>query len=437
MIKPKICSFFSVGVLLASTAAAQVLQSPARSARDVSERTKQGLTVEGNLLGGYEDNLVPPTGGDALAPHPSGYTGFSDATLTYTIGNMTRSLEAGGGAYMTTYRNIGVGPRYGGDQRLRGRTALGRRTELTASQELRYAPQFSLGLFGAVQPDLGQSNTENVTNSLGDGGSWTTAASASVVRQLTRRSSLDGGYSFGRQRYVDDSGFDSRTQSGTLGYKHAFGRAAGLRAVYQYRDGEFEELRRGFVPIVTHTADLGFTYQRRLSLTREMSFSAGGGAGHVETTERLGGAPAEYWTPSAFGTARLDVGRSWSLSGDYRRSTTVLQGATAEPYAADTAQISVGGDLQRWLETVFTVGYGSGVSGQSSQDLLEGRYDAYTAGMQMRFRLPAGWSSIVSFTHFDYRLNAVASRLLDAASDVQRNTVRVGLGWKLPLYTAK
>jgi hypothetical protein len=168
-----------------------------------------------------------------------------------------------------------------------------------------------------------------------------------------------------------------------------------------------------------------------------MSFSAGGGAGHVETTERLGGAPAEYWTPSAFGTARLDVGRSWSLSGDYRRSTTVLQGATAEPYAADTAQISVGGDLQRWLETVFTVGYGSGVSGQSSQDLLEGRYDAYTAGMQMRFRLPAGWSSIVSFTHFDYRLNAVASRLLDAASDVQRNTVRVGLGWKLPLYTAK
>jgi hypothetical protein len=99
--------------------------------------------------------------------------------------------------------------------------------------------------------------------------------------------------------------------------------------------------------------------------------------------------------------------------------------------------MSVGGDARKWLESVFSVGYGRGASGQSSQDRLEGRYDSYTAGVQARFRLPSGWSSIVSFTHFEYRLNALASLSLGLAHNVQRNTVRVGLAWAVPLYNTK
>jgi hypothetical protein len=389
------------------------------------------------VLGGYEDNLVPPTGGDSLVPYPSGYTGFSDATLTYSIGNSVRSLNASGGGYLSTYRNVGVGPRYGGHQRVGGRTFLGRRTELTANQELRYSPQFSFGLFGPVQPDLGQSNTENVTNSITDGGSWTTSASASIEHQLTRRTRIDGQYAFGKQRYVDGSGFDSRSQSGTLGYKHAFGRTASVRATYQHTDGEFEEDRRGLVPVVTRTADLGFIYERRLSPTRAVSLSAGGGPSYVTTVERVGGGPAEYWTPAVSGVARFDLGRSWSVSGDYRRSTTVVQGSTPEPYAAHTAQMSVGGDLQRWLESVVTIGYGRGVSGQASEDILEGRYESYTAGVQARFRLASGWSSVVSFNHFEYDLNAAASVLLGASNHLTRNTFRIGVAWTVPLVTSK
>ena len=279
----RIVSFVCAFVMAASAAAAQVVQPPARSTtRDSSDGTRQELTLQGNLLGGYEDNLSPPGGGEALAPHPSGYTGFGDATLRYSVGNARRSLEASGGGYMNTYSNLGIGPSYGGEEQLSARTTLGRLTQVALSQQVRYAPNFSLGLFGAVQPDLGRSNSENPTNALTESRSWTTAASASVAHQWTRRTSMDAAYAFSRQTYVDRGGFDSLNHSGTLGYRHSFGRSAGVRATYQHSDGEFEQAQGGVVPILTRGADVGFSYQRRLSATREMSFS--GEAGRVMLT---------------------------------------------------------------------------------------------------------------------------------------------------------
>jgi len=47
----------------------------------------------------------------------------------------------------------------------------------------------------------------------------------------------------------------------------------------------------------------------------------------------------------------------------------------------------------------------------------------------------AGWSSVVSFTHYQYQLNEVASQLLGVSRELHRNAVRVGLSWSLPLYS--
>jgi hypothetical protein len=427
------CTFW----LAASAATAQVVRPPARSAARPSGRTEQALTLQGNVLGGYEDNLVPPGGGDVLAQHPSGYTGFSDAALLYSIGNPMRSLEASTGGYMNTYSNIGLGAAYGGEQRLRARTNLGRRTEVAFNQDLRYAPDFSLGLFGAVQPDSGRSNTENPTNALTRGGSWTTGASGSVVRRWSRRASMDAGYTFGRVTYVHGDGFDSVNHSGSVGAAYSIGRWAGIRATYQHGNGRFEQVQGPVVPILTRSADVGYTYARRLSPSRQVSFYAGSGATHVDTVERQNGQPSRYWTPSGYGAVRVDVARSWTLGGDYRLSTTPLQGNTPEPFTAHTAQASLGGNVRPWLQSVFTVGFANGVSGAKTLERAPGTYDTYTGTVQFRLRLRGGWSSIVSLTRFHYRLNEAASQSLGVSRELNRSAVRAGLAWSLPLYSTK
>ena len=181
-------------------------------------RTQQELTLQGSLLGGYDDNLSSPGGGEALGPHPSGYIGFGDATLRYWVGKDARSMEVSGRAYMNTYRNVGVGPSYGGEQRLRVRTTLGRRTRVEVRAKPALYAVFFLGLFGATQRDVGAENPDrNPTNALTESGSWATDASASLSRQWTRATSMDVGYTFSKQTFVNGVGADSRTQVGSIG----------------------------------------------------------------------------------------------------------------------------------------------------------------------------------------------------------------------------
>ena len=430
-------------MVLASTAAAQVLEPPprphgglfgGRPAPD-PKRTHQELTLEGSLLGGYDDNVAPPTGGDAVTLHPSGYIGFGDGRVRYWIGKDARSMELSGRAYMNTYRNAGVGPSYGGEQRVRVRTALGRRTQLEAAQDLGYVPYISLGLFGAAQRDAGAQNPErHPTEALTESGSWMKGGSASLVRKWGRRTSTNVGYVFSTQTYVNSVRFDSRMHLGSIGLDQSIGRTATIRATYQHSDNEFNHQDGRTFPLLNRTIDLGFHYQRRLSRTRQLSFSGGAGVTYVDTVEQSTKAPLQFWRPSGYGTVHLDVGRAWSLAGDYKQSISVLQGVAPEAFVTRAGIISAGGLLRPWLESVFTAGYSNGLAGERGSDRFPGSYDGYTGTAQLRVRLTRWWSSVVSFNRFQYRLNPEASHSLGVAPELHRNGVRVGFAWLLPLY---
>jgi hypothetical protein len=241
-------------------------------------------------------------------------------------------------------------------------------------------------------------------------------------------------YLFGKQTYTHGIGFDSKTQAGSIGLNQSIGRAVAIRATYQHSDNEFILLDRGRQPLLTRTVNLGLQYQRHMSRTRQISFSGDAGAMDVDTVAPLTRRPVHFWGPSGAGTVRLDVGRSWRLAGDYRRSISVLQGVAPEAFVADAAIISAGGLLQRWLETVFTAGYSNGLAGQRTSDGAQGRFDGYSGTLQLRFRLTSSWSSVVSVNHFQYRLNAAASQSLGVSPAMQRNSVRVGFAWSLPLF---
>src|ERR1700722_9739023 len=65
----------------AHAAGAQIFQPPPRSgvgAPPALNGAQQQLTVQTDVLGGYDDNLAGPAGGAPFASHPSGYVGFGE-----------------------------------------------------------------------------------------------------------------------------------------------------------------------------------------------------------------------------------------------------------------------------------------------------------------------------------------------------------------------
>jgi hypothetical protein len=436
----RVCFGTIVVLSVPGLASAQVLQPPPRPSEQAPDRnrTRQELTLQGSVLGGYDDNLSFPSSGGVLGPRPSGYIGFGDSTLRYWVGKDARSMEVSARAYMNRTEDVAVGPSYGGEQRLRVRTTLGRRTQVEATQELRYAPYFSLGFFGGTQGSVGAEDLDrNPTNALTESGSWTSDASVSLSRQWTRATKMDLGLLFSKQTYVGGGGFDSQIHGGSIGFERSITRSAGIRVAYHRSDSGFIQQNGSGLPNLTnHRAELGLQYQRRLSRSRQISFAGGAGALYVDSVDVTSREPLEYWAPSGYGNLSLTVGRSWSVGADYRRSTTVLQGTAPHVFVNDVGTISAGGWLQPWLETVFTAGYSNGVSGERTSDRAPGsprNYGAYAGTVQLRFQLSRWWSSVVSVKRFQYRLNPEMSHSLGVTSQMHGNAVRVGFAWALPL----
>jgi hypothetical protein len=429
--------------LAASPAASQVLEPPPRAYRGLfgggpppdPARTRQEFTVAGNLLGGYDDNLVPPSVGNILEPYPSGYTGFWDAGVRYWLGRDLRSLELKGRGFMNTYRNVGIGANYGGEQSIRARTTLGRRTELEVAEDFRYEPFFTLGLFGPIQGfDLSGTPDVNPTNAISERRSKSLYASTSVGHRWTRKTRTDFSVSFNKTTF-DGIAFDRQALAGAVSFEHSIGRTLGVVAAYRPSNSNFIDEPGGELPVISHTLDVGLNYRRRFTRTRALTWSFGAGPqrltiGDAGSRVRID----DYWASSGYATMRWDIGRSWSVAGDYRRSVSVLEGVSPDPFLSNVALVTAGGFPRRWLESVFTVGYSNGETPRRIDVAsLPGKYDGVAATAQARIRLSRFWSALLSFNHYQYYLNAFASESLRVAPELHRNAVRVGITWSLPL----
>jgi hypothetical protein len=86
------------------------------------------------------------------------------------------------------------------------------------------------------------------------------------------------------------------------------------------------------------------------------------------------------------------------------------------------------------VESVVSFGYSNGQTGESADQTAVGQYDGLTSAVQFRFLLMRGWSAIAGYNHYQYLLNAAARASLQVAPELQRNSLRVGLSWTLPLY---
>ena len=429
-------------MLCVTAAEAQVIGPPRRvfQRQPDTGRLRQELTLETDLLGGRDDNLSPQSGQEFL-PQPSGYTGYAVSRVRYFVGRRTRSFEARGGGFVNSFRNVGVKPSYGGDLELQGQTELGRRTELRASQSVRSNPYFGLGAFSALQPTVPDTVgletggfDSGPTRRLSEIRSLALDTSASVRREWTARATTEFRYGFNDTTYHGDLLFDSRRHAGEFIYDQAIGRYAGLETSYRYSDVAFiDDFDASPVPTTDQTLHVGFRYGRDLTRTRRVEVGAGVGPTYTDTLDQGTRLPRQFWAPSGYGRARIDLSRDWTLNANYLRSVTVLYGATPEAFLADAASISLGGSLVDRIGAVLSGAYSNGQGGVIPEVTGPGRFYSYTLSGQMSFLVTEWWSALVNYTHYRYTLNTVASQTLGVPSNLNRNTMYVGFSLRVPL----
>jgi hypothetical protein len=418
----------------ASPVNGQILERPERASRPPA-RTSQELRLALNSLGGYDNPALRESGGlDVLTLQEPGYTGFADAALRYARTREGRSFELGGRAYLNSFGNVGLKPSYGGDLHSRVKLALGRRHELNLSAAGSSDPLHTLGAFGSLRGDVGPGVTPDANSANGSSTRRSQGydASATLVSHWSPRNTLSSTYRRNARDFRDDIG-DSGGHSWGLDFTRSIGRRSGLRAAYRGSASETRDLDGLFVPMNDHAAELGYQQERQVSRTRRWSFSFGAGATHVETLRHLTHEPWVYVVPSGYGSTRIDIGRSWNVSADYRRSVTVLEGLTAASFVTDAALLRTGGFVGPRAELVFSTGYANGAT--AAADSFD-TFDSYTASAQLRLIITGSLSAVVSQSYYTYALNGALNLPVGFPRQLDRNSVRVGLTFDLPLYAS-
>jgi hypothetical protein len=399
-----------------------------------------------NSLGGYDDNpIVEGTGGtgvDLLTPRDPGYTGFADAALRFFRQREGHLFEASGRGYVNAFRNVGLKPGYGGDVQARMARPLGRRNGLELSAGVRSDSFYSLGGFSSLRADLGQSQLPdaNPTNGSYARRSLGSDASIAFVGRWSARDTVNAGYRFNWREFRDHVG-DATGHVGFLDYTHNFGRRSGSRISYRRSESEYRDRRTDAElnqivdvvrPVTEDSAELGYQHETAVSRTRSLLFAFGAGATHVQTIAQQSRDRLVYTLPSGYGSTRLDIGRSWSVQADYRRGLSILEGISVQQFVTDAAMIRVGGSAGSRSEIVFAGGYSSGGAAPGSDGSLE----SYTAVTQFKFRVTGSWYLLASHAYYSYRLLGVEDLPSGFLNRLDRNAIRIGMTWELPLYSS-
>jgi len=135
--------------------------------------------------------------------------------------------------------------------------------------------------------------------------------------------------------------------------------------------------------------------------------------------------------PSGHGTVRMDVGRTWAVSGDYRRSASALPGVSLETFSTDAMNLRADGMMGRRLTSAFALSY---ANGRSNIGLDLGRYRSYSATAQMQYGLSRCCAMSVNYDYYNYKLEGLVGLPTDLPRAYDRNAIRFGFTLWVPLY---
>jgi hypothetical protein len=434
-------------LLTAAGASAQVLTPPPRSSdglfggaatRPNEASHELGADLMG--LGSYEDNLSGggggtsgSTGGGFADPRGSGTAGLFSANLRYRYGKASQFVEAGSNGYVHSFRGLDVRPMYGGSLDIRGGSDLGRMVSFSAGASAQYQPTFMLtadpivpiGIPGdAIAPS-------DPTNGVAELQSRSGALDSML--ELTwnprHRTSSSFGYQVNRMQGLQTT-TDSRGHGEYLSHYWGIRRTVALQMDYQHLHQSVESVLEPERPTDSHTGRLNLEWHKRLSRTRSISLGVGSGAMQISTVSVFDNRPFDYLAPSYSGRARVDLGRTWSVSADARRDVTVLEGVTPQSFLTDVATLWLGGNIgESWVIALN----GSFARGNPHEG-ENGSMESTNAIAQLQYVFATCCTLVSTYSRYTHFLRNLVELSAGFPSRVERNSVRVGMTLSLPLY---
>jgi hypothetical protein len=126
------------------------------------------------------------------------------------------------------------------------------------------------------------------------------------------------------------------------------------------------------------------------------------------------------------------VGRTWAVSGGYRRGIAFVEGF-GEPFYSDAATVGVGGLVGRRARVTAAGGFSTGAIGFPPGD--GSQFTTYTASADFQYALNRMLAAFAEYVYYHYRFGRDVALPAGQSPDAARSGFRVGLTLWMPLLT--
>ena len=295
-------------------------------------RSTQSLAFSLDLLGGYDSNdseefqIVNPDAPPVFLESSSSAT--VNAGLAYSRVDRTRVLGVtvnGGTSYYGggTIQDTGPSRNFNGaltwTTPSAARPASRRRSASSTIRSIRSAP--SSRSRTTSRPASCRARRHRVSRRSTPSRRTPNSASSSG---WDAANSLNGSATYSRRNYTGgEATGDTSSTSGNVGWSRQLQRTTSLNVTYGYSNGEYAPLVGGGTnrPLVGHAIQGGMSFSKRLSPRKAAQFSFTFGATRTDAVTGDAEVSYAFWAPSGSGQVRVDIGRSWALSGNYSRAS--------------------------------------------------------------------------------------------------------------------
>jgi len=423
----RVVLFLQLTLLVAAAAEAQATP-PTRSTRALFGRhddqpRPQTIDFTMTLSEGYDH-----TGNDERTvgslDDPYRHTGMYsnlDAAFRYTRGRRERRLTVTTGSalryYPQPYRLML--PNYEGA--LTFTSPVWRRGRLNVSQDFGYTPSYQLELFRTPTPD----GTQMSSVAASDAGGWkqpayTVASAIQFAQKLSARSTLELAYDR-RSIILSGAASDLTTQGGGIKFTHHFHRYAGFHAGIGSRVGAYFGSARPD-RVRTHDIDIGFDYDRPLSLARRTTLSFSSGSSLVPQDGKT------YYHLTGNVSLAYQIGRMWTSSLRYDRGLQFIE-AFPRPFISDAIAARLKSNPLRKVDLQLSAAYSVGTIDGAGEG---GAVETYTGTAKMGISVNRHVALFSEYLYYHYRLGQQTLATAFPAH-LDRQTARIGLKLWLPL----
>jgi hypothetical protein len=269
-------------------------------------------------------------------------------------------------------------------------------------------------------------------------------AQATLVKALTRRSNFSVAATGEHGLTVRRNTVDDQSELTAVGLSTRFNRmmTKNMRATARYgvRAGQFPDAS---APVFTafpvghgmrlseQTAEIGMTYGRPVSVSRQMVFDVVfGGAVLTPLDQPLTGRLRLTDSYRLVGNANATYifAKTWQVGASYRRGIDYVQGLR-EPVLTDGFSGRMEGRFNRRMAVLASAGY---VSGTSALLRNSSAFDTYTSDVRLNVTLGRSFTPYLQYVYYLWDFRRYGPLVAGIPPALERNGLRVGFTLAVP-----